>query len=165
MNRWKRHTSEPTIHRAEKDSLSVPEYSRQPPSRHGSFESAAAPLAYSTGTSLSGNTPLPTNPLGPTLIHSVLNPGIDLVFVHGLGGTSIGTWSWNRDPANFWPLWLVNDRDLSRSRIFTFGYDAGLMGSSTVLGILDFVKDLLFRMKTYSPDSSDQMGAGFGTVC
>ncbi|KAI0107446.1 hypothetical protein GGR51DRAFT_570813 [Nemania sp. FL0031] len=160
---WKRHTSGPMIQHAAQHNLSVHEYSRRPPSRHGSLEPSAS-LAYSSGTTYSAPSPLPTNPLGLTMVYSSPDPAIDLIFVHGLGGTSMGTWSWNRDPANFWPIWLGNDRDLSRSRIFTFGYDAGLTGGSTGLGILDFAKDLLFRMKTYSSNLSEEMEVGFSRL-
>ncbi len=34
--------------------------------------------------------------------------------------------------------------------MFTFGYNANFAGHSTSLNILDFAKDLLFRMKTHS---------------
>ncbi|TGJ76415.1 hypothetical protein E0Z10_g10893 [Xylaria hypoxylon] len=157
----RRHTTEPVIRHAAQYNLSVPEYSRRPPSRHESLEPSAAP-AYSSETTYIAPSPLSINPLGLTMVYSFRDPVIDLVFVHGLGGTSVGTWSWNRDPVNFWPPWLGNDRDLSRSRIFTFGYDAGLTSGSSGLGILDFAKDLLFRMKTYSSGLGDQMEVGFG---
>lgn len=85
------------------------------------------------------------------------------MFVHGLGGTSRGTWSWDRDPANFWPPWLGDDSELSRTRIFTFGYNAAFAGSYTSLSILDFAKDLLFRMKTYTGEHQ-QDEAQFGKV-
>ena len=92
------------------------------------------------------------NPLGLTLVYTSQDPIIDLIFVHGLGGTSKGTWSWKRDPTNFWPLWLSNDVELSRSRVFTFGYNAALTGQHTSSNILDFAKELLFQMKTFSED-------------
>ncbi|KAF7870395.1 hypothetical protein EAF04_004140 [Stromatinia cepivora] len=70
------------------------------------------------------NTASTVNPLGLTLIHSARGPLVGMVFIHGFGGTSRGTWSWERDTRNFWPGWLVDDAELSRSRIFTFGYFA-----------------------------------------
>jgi hypothetical protein len=88
--------------------------------------------------------------LGLTLIHTCPEPLVDLIFVHGLGGTSRKTWSWQRDPQNFWPAWLGRDAELCKSRIFTFGYNANFSGQHTPLNILDFAKDLLFRMKTHS---------------
>jgi hypothetical protein len=88
--------------------------------------------------------------LGFTLIHTCPEPLVDLIFVHGLGGTSRKSWSWQRDPQNFWPAWLGRDAELCKSRIFTFGYNADFSGQHTPLNILDFAKDLLFRMKTHS---------------
>ncbi|KAL8646882.1 MAG: hypothetical protein Q9210_005880 [Variospora velana] len=96
--------------------------------------------------------PSNSDSLGLTLVYSVPNPNLDLVFVHGLGGSSRCTWSWERDPSNFWPPWLVNDAEFSRARIFTFGYNANFTGQYTSLNILDFARDLLVRMKTYSGD-------------
>ena len=42
------------------------------------------------------------------------------------------------------------DRELSNSRIFTFGYNANMRGPSSNLNILEFAKDLLLRMLTFS---------------
>jgi hypothetical protein len=95
------------------------------------------------------------NPLGLTLIHTVPNAILDLVFIHGLGGTSKGTWSWERNPVNFWPQWLADDLELSKTRSFTYGYDASIAGQSTTTTILDFAKDLLFKMKTYSSEHQE----------
>ncbi|PMD60278.1 uncharacterized protein K444DRAFT_722408 [Hyaloscypha bicolor E] len=92
------------------------------------------------------------DPLGLTLVYSLPNPLFDLIFVHGLGGSSKRTWSWERDAENFWPPWLTEDKDLSGARIFTFGYNSGFVGEYTNLNLLDFAKDLLIRMKTYSGD-------------
>lgn len=91
-----------------------------------------------------------SNNLGLTLIHTCPEPLVDLIFVHGMGGTPRKTWSWQRDPQNFWPAWLGRDAELCKSRIFTFGYNADFSGQHTPLNILDFAKDLLFRMKTHS---------------
>lgn len=95
------------------------------------------------------------------------DPILDLIFVHGLGGTSKGTWSWERDPVNFWPPWLGGDIELSKTRIFTFGYNASFSGQYTTFNILDFAKDLLFRIKTYSgePQQDDEPSAAIGEVC
>lgn len=105
-----------------------------------------------------------TNPLGLTLVYAFPHPILDVVFLHGLGGTSRGTWSWEHDPANFWPLWLPDDVEFSRTRIFTFGYNAAMTGQYTSLNILDFAKDLLFRMKTYLGDN-EQGNTQIGKVC
>ena len=88
------------------------------------------------------------------MVHCPQHPLFDLVFVHGLGGSSHGTWSYERDPRNFWPSWLADDSGLSSCRIFTFGYNAEFVSHFSSAGILDFAKDLLFRMKTFSENSS-----------
>lgn len=114
--------------------------------------SEIATLSSQAGQFIPVNTSSVSNPLGLTLVYTSKDPILDLIFVHGLGGTSKGTWSWERDPANFWPLWLGNDVELSRSRVFTYGYNAAFTGQYTSSSLLDFAKDLLFRMKTYSGD-------------
>lgn len=100
----------------------------------------------------STNTASTVDPLGLTLIHSAEEPLVDMIFIHGLGGTSRGTWSWERDTRNFWPSWLVDDVELSRSRIFTFGYFANFLGVQSSFNILDFSKELLFKMRTFSSE-------------
>ncbi|TAQ83812.1 hypothetical protein B7494_g7860 [Chlorociboria aeruginascens] len=91
-----------------------------------------------------------TDPLGLTLVHTASEPIMDIIFVHGLGGTSKRTWSYQRDPANFWPAWLSSEVELSNARVFTFGYNADFSIQHHQMSILDFSKDLLFRMKTFS---------------
>ncbi|KAL1881197.1 hypothetical protein Daus18300_001048 [Diaporthe australafricana] len=87
----------------------------------------------------------------------------DIVFVHGLGGTSRWTWSKNRDPELFWPLtFLALEPDLCLARILTFGYNATLKkGGHAGHSVLDFAKDLLFDLK-YATDERKgdlQMGS------
>lgn len=78
-------------------------------------------------------------------------PAADIVFVHGLGGSSRQTWSKNKDPELFWPQeWLPLESGLSDVRISTFGYNAhfaSATGSSDILNISDFARDLLFRLR------------------
>jgi pimeloyl-ACP methyl ester carboxylesterase len=95
------------------------------------------------------------NTLGLSLVHCPLEPLYDLVFLHGLGGTSHGTWSYERDQRYFWPPWLADDIGLSSCRTFTFGYNAAFASHFSSAGILDFAKDLLFRLKTFSGESRD----------
>ena len=93
----------------------------------------------------------------------VQHPDGDIIFVHGLGGTSQRTWSYERDPDYFWPPWLSSEPELSRFRIFTFGYNANWKGSDTVVSIADFAKDLLLRMLTHAT-GFDQQSQPIGTV-
>ena len=73
----------------------------------------------------------------------------DIVFVHGLGGTSRWTWTKHHDPKLFWPLtFLPLEPDISLARILTFGYDANFRKAGNVsTSVLDFAKDLLFDLK------------------
>lgn len=112
--------------------------------------SEAPSVGSQAGQSTHVNTASTSNPLGLTLMYTSQDPILDLIFVHGLGGTSKGTWSWKNDPTHFWPTWLNDDVELSRSRIFTFGYNAAFSGQYSISNMLDFAKDLLFRMKTYT---------------
>lgn len=92
----------------------------------------------------------PTDLLGLQLICDDAKPDGDIIFVHGLGGTAIRTWSWKRDTSNFWPVWLTEERGLSNYRIFSFGYNSNFMSASANLNTIDFAKDLLYSMLTFS---------------
>jgi hypothetical protein len=75
---------------------------------------------------------------------------LDIIFVHGLGGTSRATWSKGRDPEFFWPeKWLPTEPAISSARILSFGYNANFAatGAAPITGIVDFAKDLLYAMK------------------
>ncbi|KAI4262936.1 MAG: hypothetical protein L6R42_001894 [Xanthoria sp. 1 TBL-2021] len=145
---------------ARKKRASEPAISHRPPQEiDSSFSGSRNPSAAGSDFARIGSqhlrssplaSPSASDPLGLTLVYALPSPILDIIFVHGLGGTSRGTWSWERDPSNFWPPWLVDDPELSRARMFTFGYNANFAGHSTSLNILDFAKDLLFRMKTHS---------------
>lgn len=75
---------------------------------------------------------------------------LDIIFVHGLGGTSRQTWAKNRDEDFFWPgRWLPSEPGISRARILSFGYNAHFMsmGQNSIANISDFAKDLLYDMR------------------
>ena len=82
---------------------------------------------------------------------------MDIVFIHGLGGTSRRTWSKNEDPELFWPLkFLPLEPDVCLARILTFGYNANFRTAGNVsTSVLDFAKDLLFDLK-YAKDEQKQ---------
>lgn len=88
-------------------------------------------------------------PLGLHVVHEPEESrSIDVIFVHGLGGTSRLSWSWNRDISYFWPQWLPLEPGLENARILTFGYNAHFMSQTKdVFNISDFAKDLLVQMK------------------
>lgn len=88
--------------------------------------------------------------LGLSLIHGDSESDADIIFVHGLGGSSRKTWSWERQPENFWPAWIRHEDGLSHFRVFSYGYNASFRDSKNPLSILDFSKGLLVRMKTFA---------------
>lgn len=93
----------------------------------------------------------------------------DIIFIHGLGGTSRLTWSKYRKPELFWPLtFLPLEPDLCLARILTFGYDADLRkaGNATT-SILDFAKSLLYDLKYAKNDLKEDldMGSVSRTLC
>lgn len=91
----------------------------------------------------------------------------DIVFVHGLGGTSRWTWSKNRDPDLFWPLtFLALEPDLCLARILTFGYNATLKkGGHAGQSVLDFAKDLLFDLKYATDEKKEDLRMGSVRPC
>ena len=87
---------------------------------------------------------------------------VDVVFIHGLGGTSRWTWSKFRDPALFWPAeFLPLEPDVGQARLLTFGYDANIIRSGSAgISILDFAKDLLFDLKYATDDENEHLDIG-----
>lgn len=107
-------------------------------------------------------TSLPTSGVDPLGLNVVCNPPdavADLIFIHGLGGSSRKTWSWQRKSEYFWPAWLQEELTLSPLRVFTFGYNANFLGQDTPVNILDFAKDLLNRMRGFCDPNIDGFNA------
>jgi len=104
------------------------------------------------------------DPLGLHVVHEPdAAPSIDLIFVHGLGGTCRKTWSRDRDTRLFWPQeWLPHEHGFQTVRILTFGYNAhfAAAGRENVLNIGDFAKDLLFGMKYALNQSAEELHIG-----
>ncbi len=106
------------------------------------------------------------DPLGLTILHEPeSSPSADIVFVHGLGGTSRHTWSKNRDLQLFWPLeWLPYEPELTSARIMTFGYNSHFSSVShrkeNILNISDFAKDLLFSLKFATGEGERRLDIG-----
>ncbi|KAL8710362.1 MAG: hypothetical protein Q9225_007304 [Loekoesia sp. 1 TL-2023] len=101
----------------------------------------------------------PSDTLGLHIVHDLKDAAGDIIFVHGLGGSAMRTWSWRRDTAHFWPAWFGDDEYLQRFRVFTFGYNSNFKGSGTNLNITDFAKDLLFQLLTFSHHDSESIGS------
>ena len=91
---------------------------------------------------------------------------MDIVFIHGLGGTSRRTWSKNEDPELFWPLkFLPFEPDVCLTRILTFGYNANFRTAGNVgTSVLDFAKDLLFDLKYAKDEEKNDMEIGLVSV-
>ncbi|KAH6640550.1 NACHT and WD domain-containing protein, variant [Chaetomium tenue] len=79
---------------------------------------------------MASHQPPDVGPLGLYLVTDPPNPTADIIFVHGLGGTAFRTWSWQRNPDNFWPQWLAHDDHTRSCRIFTFGYNPNFKGEA-----------------------------------
>jgi len=93
---------------------------------------------------------------------SASNDAVDIVFVHGLGGTSCGTWT-NEGTDFFWPASLTQAKGLDNFnlRVMTFGYNAAWQNLWKVwqghpqLDIADFASDLLNRLRVHYYDCPD----------
>jgi len=87
----------------------------------------------------------------PTVpVDSVTTP-VDIIFVHGLGGSAKGTWT-HAESNSFWPLWLPKVHGLENVRIMTFGYDSAwnkIWKSNNVLDISDFADQLLNALRRH----------------
>ena len=104
------------------------------------------------------------DPLGLTIIHEPKTPPrCDVVFVHGLGGTSRATWAKGRDPDYCWPQqWLPVEPGIEEARILSFGYNANFAaaGPAPITSIADFARDLLFAMKYAKSEDLEELELG-----
>ncbi|KAL8833638.1 MAG: hypothetical protein Q9170_004159 [Blastenia crenularia] len=104
------------------------------------------------------------DPLGLTIIHEpTIPPLCDLIFVHGLGGTSRATWAKGRDLNYFWPQkWLPSEPGIGDARILSFGYNANFAaaGPAPITGIADFARDLLYSMKYAKSENLEELELG-----
>jgi WD40 repeat protein/pimeloyl-ACP methyl ester carboxylesterase len=105
-----------------------------------------------------------SDPLGLTILYEPeSSPTIDIIFVHGLGGTSRLSWSKNRDLDLFWPQrWLPLEPNIRSARILTFGYNAHFMfpARENILNISDFATKLLFGMKFGEDGKKEKLSLG-----
>ena len=102
-------------------------------------------------------------PLGLNVVYTPPNGHkADIVFIHGLGGTSRLTWSKHKQPELFWPLtFLPLEPDLCLARILTFGYDSDLKKSDNAsTSILDFAKSLLYDLKYAKDEHKEDLDMG-----
>jgi hypothetical protein len=90
-------------------------------------------------------------------------PTTDIIFIHGIGGTSRLTWSYNRDDTFFWPqAWLPAEPDIGTARILSYGYNAcfAAQGPNSIVGISDVAKQLLSHMKFDRSTSGEPINIG-----
>ena len=84
-------------------------------------------------------------------------PVLNIVFVHGLGGSAYGTWT-HEQTRSFWPPWLSKVRGLENARIMTFGYDSSwnkIWAANNVLDIPDFARQLVNELWLHYADHGD----------
>jgi hypothetical protein len=95
------------------------------------------------------------------LVHAL----IDVIFVHGLGGSSQGTWT--HPKSGFWPTWLQEQKHLENVCISTFGYDANWDPTkpSNALGIADFARKLLMELKLHYTTSGKVILLSYACLC
>jgi hypothetical protein len=83
---------------------------------------------------------------------------INIIFVHGLGGSAEGTWTDDSQRKSLWPLWLPKVKGLENARIMTFGYDSGwnkIWKPNNVLDISDFGKQLVHELWCHYAEYGD----------
>jgi pimeloyl-ACP methyl ester carboxylesterase len=87
---------------------------------------------------------------------------VDIVFVHGLGGSSRKTWSKNKDLRYFRPqTFLPLEPKIREARISSFGYNSNYKETAgKLLPISDFAKDLLFHLKYAKYHDGEDMNFG-----
>ena len=83
-------------------------------------------------------------------------PVLNIIFVHGLGGSAYGTWT-HQQTKSFWPPWLSKVNGLENARIMTFGYDSSWnkVWANNVLDIHDIAKQLVHELWLHYPDHGD----------
>ncbi|CAD6589643.1 MAG: hypothetical protein ASARMPREDX12_003913 [Alectoria sarmentosa] len=79
---------------------------------------------------------------------------VDIIAVHGLGGGAFTTWT-DADTGKLWLRDLL-PRFLANSRIMSYGYDASVYPSRSILHILNHAENLLFELKTYRRSEQEQ---------
>ncbi|KAK4201517.1 hypothetical protein QBC40DRAFT_223212 [Triangularia verruculosa] len=144
--------------------------SDEPPSRLSLFGRAASSTTFGRQlTSSSTAAVAPTSdvsahdPLGLKVVYRPSEERVaDIIFVHGLGGSSIMTWSKNRDMELFWPAkFLPLEPTLDKARILTFGYNSNFRpgAGKNQMSILDFAKELLFDLKYAQDELAPEPGS------
>ncbi|KAL7791473.1 hypothetical protein V8C37DRAFT_402997 [Trichoderma ceciliae] len=96
-----------------------------------------------------------TDPLGLSTLYDPKPNSViaDIIFVHGLGGSSKKTWSNSSYPRSFWPQdWLPVERGFEDVRIHSFGYRADWgkkWQQQSILNIHDFAESLIGGLRNH----------------
>jgi len=122
------------------------------------YKSVSSSLTRLLSRQRTSDDPEPDDPLGLVFIHGVPQADADIIFVHGLGGSSLRTWSWQENPDVFWPAWIRHEEGLSHFRVFSYGYNANFKDSEDPPSILNFAKGLLMGMKTCGEEEDYTIG-------
>lgn len=90
-----------------------------------------------------------TGPLGLTQLNVPLEPLIEIVFVHGVGGGSRKSWSKSVADEHYWPqAWLPQDLDFQNARVHPFGYTSAKSEVvQTIAAIPDIANSLLSALR------------------
>ena len=80
-------------------------------------------------------------------------PNLDVVAVHGLNGECFRSWT-HEETTGEQTLWLKDLllQRLPRTRVMTFGYDASVVGNTSVAGIRDNARKLLVFLRNKRED-------------
>ncbi|KKP01908.1 hypothetical protein THAR02_05984 [Trichoderma harzianum] len=108
-----------------------------------------------TNTDASEDETQETDPLGLTTLYDPTprNAIVDIIFIHGLGGSSRKTWSNSSRPKSFWPQdWLPVERGFEDVRVHSFGYRADWgkkWQQQSILNIHDFAESLIGGLRNH----------------
>jgi pimeloyl-ACP methyl ester carboxylesterase len=104
------------------------------------------------------------DPIGLKVIYEPeISPPIDVIFVHGIGGTSIASWSKGKSLDKFWPKrWLPAEPGIRTARILSFGYNStfGEAGPTPLTDIPNYASDLLQSMRCTPEGQFDDLALG-----
>ena len=86
-----------------------------------------------------------------------------IIAVHGLGGHAMSTWT---HPATG-KLWLRDflPRAMPNARVMTFGYDAKVVDSRSIIGMMENANNLLTQLCIYRNSLDLEVGDSFHFPC
>ncbi len=122
----------------------------------------------SSPDALSSKEGVSKDPLGLTVIHEPDTPPLlDIIFVHGLGGTSRATWPEQGDLDYFWPQkWLPFEPGTRSASLLSFGYNFAYAAtwSDPMTSIADVAKGLLYSIKCAKYEYLKELKRGWSNL-